>query len=358
MFPVKYLLFILACFGLTGNASAQSTWMPRTSGVTNALYSITWNGNILVAVGNGGTIINSPDGVTWNTIVSNQGNPLFSVIWTGNQFVAMGTLGFIVTSSDGNIWSARYLGTNISFTSVVWTGASINSGLSKLVAVGNNGGIMTSSDGTTWTTQSSGTSRDLNSVTWTGSQLVAVGLTGTILTSPDGVVWTSRVSPVSSTFYSVIWTGTQLVAVGGDNLTGEYAYLMSTDGITWTGNRVAGGATADNLFSVTLHGSQFVTVGYFGSIRVSSNGTTWTIKSSGVTSQLRSVTWAGSQYVTVGYNGTILTSPQDPVAIAPHLRDRNVGTVPVFYTVSGRKADSRKTSGSKTPASQLLKIIR
>lgn len=64
-----------------------------------------------------------------------------------------------------------------------------------------------------------------------------------------------------------------------------------------------------SLTGVAWSGSQFVVVGYYGTILTSPNGSTWIIQTSGTLQDLTSITWSGSQLVAVGGNSTILTSP-------------------------------------------------
>jgi len=99
-------------------------------------------------------------------------------------------------------------------------------------------------------------------------------------------------------------TTTGLFVTVGDN----GIILTSSDGISWT-KRTS--VTTNNLYGVTYGNSTFVTVGDNGTILTSSdNGTTWTNKrtSSVTTNNLYGVTYANSTFVTVGDNATILTS--------------------------------------------------
>jgi len=81
--------------------------------------------------------------------------------------------------------------------------------------------------------------------------------------------------------------------------------LTSSDGISWT-ERTSG--TTNNLYGVTYGGGLVLTVGDNGTILTSSDGSTWTSRTSGITDNLYGVTYGGGLFVTVGYNGTILTS--------------------------------------------------
>jgi hypothetical protein len=142
------------------------------------LKSVTYVSYQFVAVGDGGSVLTSPNGTTWTTENSGTINNLKSVAYGNNQYVALGDGGTIVTSTNGTTWTLRSSGTNYNLNFVGY----INS---QFVAVGDGGTILTSSDGGTWITRNSGTTRSLKSVaysSWKGL-FVAVGDSGTILTS-------------------------------------------------------------------------------------------------------------------------------------------------------------------------------
>jgi hypothetical protein len=80
----------------------------------------------------------------------------------------------------------------------------------------------------------------------------------------------------------------------------------SSDGTTWT-SRTSN--TSKDLENVTYGNSTFVTVGSSGTILTSSdNGSTWTSRTSGTSNTLEGVTYSNNTFVTVGSSGTILTS--------------------------------------------------
>ena len=149
----------------------------------------------------------------------------------------------------------------ISGTSNILVG--VTYGNSIFVMVGQSGTILTSSDGTSWDNRTSGTSNGLYGVTYGTSTFVAVGHYETILTSSDGTTWTSRTS-------------------GRTNSSG-LSYKNSS-GWTYT----------DYLEGITYGNSIFVTVGRgedgSGTILTSSDGITWTSRTSGTTNNLWFVT--------------------------------------------------------------------
>ena len=75
---------------------------------------------------------------------------------------------------------------------------------------------------------------------------------------------------------------TKFMAVGS-----EGTILISSDGTSWT-ERSSG--TGNTLYGVTYGNGLFVTVGNSGTIVTSSDGTTWTSRSSGTSQGLNGVT--------------------------------------------------------------------
>ena len=201
-------------------------------------------------MGDGGTILTSPDGVTWTARTSGTTQILRGVVYGGSQFVAVGYNGTILTSPDGVTWTPQTSGTTNLLFGVGYDG-------SQLVAVGDGGTILTSPDGVTWTAQTSGTAYRLYRVGYDGSQFVAVGYNGTILTSPDGATWTADTSGTTNLLNSIAYDGSQFVAVGGNGtiLTsgggGTIVIEKETDPAGGTGfqftNDIPGGPTPFNL---------------------------------------------------------------------------------------------------------------
>ncbi len=278
-------------------AGCGDSWTSRASGVAADLYGVAWTGTRLVAVGDNGTVLTSPDGVTWTPQASGVSARLYGVAWTGTQLVAVGESGTIVTSPDGAVWAAQGSGTSAWLYAVCWTGA-------QLVAVGDTGAVVTSPDGVAWTPRSSGFAGALAGVAGTTAQVVAAGNPSTVMTilsSPDGVTWTQHlVASSGGWFAGLASSGSQFVAVG---VVG--AAYTSPDGLAWTPR--ASGVSQD-FYAVLWTGSQFVAAGEGGAIATSPDGVIWTPRSSGTAAVLRGVAATGSQLVAVGAAGTIVTN--------------------------------------------------
>ena len=226
-------------YGLQNGFDTSNAWTaPISFGDTSTSYNwtgITYGNNKFVAIGDGGYISTSTDGITWTTPAknSNLGNYNWKGITYGNnKFVAIGDGGYISTSTDGVTWTTPVKNSNLG--SNAWTG--IAYGNNKFVALGMGGYISTSTDGVTWTDAvynpyiSSFSWRD---ITYGNNKFVALGYNGYISTSTDGVTWTS--ATYNSNLGSNKWRGiaygnNKFIALGYDGYTST-----STDGVTWTG---------------------------------------------------------------------------------------------------------------------------
>ncbi|MCC2644366.1 MAG: hypothetical protein K0R94_144 [Burkholderiales bacterium] len=187
------------------------TWTTAISGTTANLMSFTCGLNNCVAVG-----VNGSSGVvvstvslassSWN-IAANTASGLNSVSYlkspqgsAGNLFVAVGAGGSIVTSPDGVTWTTRTSGKTVELNSVTCSNGTTNG----CIAVGNSDGavgvILTSLDAKTWIQQTAGVpNTNLNSVVYYGGNCIIAGDSNTLLTSPNCITWTARTSNITAT---------------------------------------------------------------------------------------------------------------------------------------------------------------
>jgi hypothetical protein len=144
---------------------------------------------------------------------------------------------------------------------------------------------------------------------------VAVGEGGAtvISTDNDAAIWaTGRAYDANNpALHAVTLVGSTFWAAGDiDTATSEGTILSSTDGITWT-KRTS--HAPENLLGITHGNSRYVAVGENGAITTSSDGSGWTLRNSQTTENLLQVSSILDTYVAVGDNGTIVTSDNNGV---------------------------------------------
>ena len=320
--PAGLLAGAMALFALSAPVAAQSADQPHDDGpgvvwrlvrgggglkspfgtTGLALRSVAASENLLVAVGDAGTIGRSSDGYRWSEASSSATESwLNDVAWGAGRFVAVGDYA-IVHSLDGERWrSARPSDWNLE--SIAW-------GEQRFVAVGDGGTVVHSDDGIRWhRARRRATRSDLRGVAWGGNRFVAVGSDGTIVHSRDGQRWQSVPdTDTSDALLGVAWNGERFVAVGGDTI------LHSSDGDHWRPARRIAVRRSGVLHDVAWNGERFVAVGDHG-ILYSSDGDLWQAAASQVENSLTGsilnlygVTGHRGGFVAVGWGGEILRS--------------------------------------------------
>jgi len=162
------------------------TWNAAASvpGGTGNLYGVAFAASgRWVAVGAAGTMITSTDGSNWVAVTSV--TPAIATDLRGvavlngtSIFAAVGAGGEVARSIDGLAWT-----TQVITASDLQAVAASATGTPVFVAVGRAGVAFTSLDGTTWTNPATGTASDLFAVVNGNGQYVAVGQAGTTIYS-------------------------------------------------------------------------------------------------------------------------------------------------------------------------------
>ncbi len=256
------------------SSSDGTSWVQRTSSASNNLQAVAWGGGVFLAVGTGGVMVSSTDGVTWSTtgLTGITANALRSVRYLNGQFVAAGDGGTILTGtySSGWTWNTRSSGTMNALYGVAFGGG-------QYFAVGQSGTAIRSLDGITWTSRNAGTSATLFDVTFANGQFIAVGSGATVATLSSYVGgWTVKsIFPEGENLNSIISVNGTLLATanGGQNApngsTTSGTYFASTDGgATWTGQYHG---SSDQLFNMVAYGSKVIGVGANSTILSTSN---------------------------------------------------------------------------------------
>ena len=241
-----------------GAAPPASSWTARASSFgTSNITNIAFGNGVFAAVGGGGKIATSADGISWTQRTTNTTADLRGITFGNGLFVASGGGGTLLTSTNGVSWAMKKIFTTSDY---IWT---IAFGNGVFVAGTNSNRLATSTDGVTWTQRTSPIGNIAHTAIAYGSGVfVATDYVGPTATSADGVTWTARTSPL-----------------GG------------------------------NTFGLTYGNGQFVVVGAGGKIATSTNGTTWTTRASGATTQLEAVAYGNGTYFASGQSGVFLTSP-------------------------------------------------
>lgn len=131
--------------------------------------------------------------------------------------------------------------------------------------------------------------------------------TSTSTTAANGS-WTSRTSSFgSSSIFAVASNRYMFVAVGAD---GKLA--TSTDGITWT-QRTSSFSAGDGINGVAYGDGYWVAVGDNAKIAYSTDGVTWTQKNTGISGTVVEVAWGNGVWVISNATGSFYTAT-DPTA--------------------------------------------
>ena len=290
-------------------ASSETPWR---------LNAVTWNGERFVAVGDGGTILQSTDGSVWKQTNIETRSALRGVTWNGERFVAVGWGGSIVYSADGNEWKTatgnpvetkEHPETSLetSLEGVVWDG-------DLFVLVGGGGTIARSKDGDTWKLDNtdeinwpaSGDPRtkSLEGVAWNGERFVAVGRDGTILYTDDNGNWTFAPSEITKDLVDIVWNGERFVAVGQSR-----TLALSDDGIEWSVLPLDDELALGYIFGLASNGELVVVAEDQHRIYYSIDGMTWSYVDIDIGEGLDIYGLSaadGKRFVAVGGGGTIL----------------------------------------------------
>lgn len=297
-------------------------WLNPYPSVRNWLWDVTFMTNLYVTVGDFGTIMTSGNGVDWvlelvPPAVTNL--TLLGIGGTTNLLVAAGDSGHLVVSPNiiTNVVVTNQSGVvtqSFSSLGVLWhalpppttndlQGVAVLSN-SLYVVTGAKGTILTSPDGTNWTRRTSPTTSLLTSVTaWPGG-LAATGDDGVIITSPNGITWTKRTSNTTNWLYRVRYLNGSLIAVGQNG-----SILTSTNGTNWT-KRTSG--TTKWLTDVTFIADTWFVTGYSGTVLTSTNLTAWSAPGTITKKHLFGCAVAAGQLITVGVEGAILRAQVIP----------------------------------------------
>jgi hypothetical protein len=306
-------------------ADPLANWRLRQSNVTNTLNVVAYGGGQFVAVGEGGTILTSPDGSNWMSRVSGTTQTLHGVTFGLNRFIVVGhrepspfSDGIALTSPDGIDWESHTNALLRPLFDVVY-------GNGVFVAMGI--GAYTSVDGSDWEhhlTQAPGPGTGIcfGNGLFAGVVLESYGASY-LVTSTDGMNWNPHLLLEFPLAKAIAFGAGRFVAVGGDADLRRYSMIasMSTNGINWSAQNVIGGGTFLN--AVTYGGNRFFalganfTPGQPDLFATSLDGLSWNTGNFPSSPPLRAAAFGADTFVVVGNNGTILQSDVFPATPVP-----------------------------------------
>lgn len=344
------------------------TWAEMSSGTTELLTAVTWDGTRFRAVGKNGLYLHSADGTTWQH-GSLPGTPfLRAIAATSHGLVAVGHRGAIFVSANGTNWTDRSVDTPADFQTVVETGNGI-------LALGKHAASAWSADGQQWTagpqlddggtdissaiyhegqvvagcgmghdfeTGNSSNSYGkfihsrfpyafdllldpkprLNTLTRRGDgRIIAGGDNGTIWTSADGIEWDRRrltnwrLADSETAGETTVFAGTGGMLWTADGEEWEFASYTTSSGVTT-------GSYFDRYHSLAHGGGRWVAVGSSGRMLVSDDGRVWRrpVSLSGMNSNdFFRIEYGGGRFVAVGANKSVRVSTDGETWVAPVL---------------------------------------
>lgn len=124
--------------------------------------------------------------------------------------------------------------------------------------------------------------------------------TGLKWAAPAGgtTTWTQRITQSTGRFNTIAYNGSNLYVAAGQS----GVLYTSSDGITWTSR--TSGFGANDILKVVFANSIWVAVGYQGVITTSTDGITWTARTANMgTNNIYDVIYENSTWVAVGEGG-------------------------------------------------------
>ena len=296
-----------------GGEIATSTdglnWIQRGSnGSRYQQNNLMFANGLWFVVGSNTGIFTSADGVAWSRLPIPASNWLYAVGYGAGRYVATGDGGYITTSVDGINWTGN---TTAAGTTQSLRGLAYGNG--RFVVVGTNGALTTSTNGTAWATSPSGVTTNLNAVTVFGNTFIAVGDNGVILTSTTGTTWSPASSGTTQALRGICVQGGTAYIVGGGR-----TILASTDGQTWSPRTVTP-LNNSNYRGITPCNGGLLVVGDQGVALYSADGIVWNyLPALGYAESMQAVASNSISTVMVGTGGTILQSG-NPSAVSSRL---------------------------------------
>ena len=296
-----FALILLGCDGNdvtlgvipdTGQAAlpAGGDWTARLT-VPLPLNDVVWDGRVFIAVGYGGTILTSVDGIDWVARESPTDDVLVALAAVDSDIYAVGGQGVLLSTDHGETWDLKvwpdfFVGTAVAANSslIVVIGSVPDLGIPRIT--------ISEDSGATW--QTIGFSWSAGDLIYRDGLFVSPAGSGVIV-SPDGKQWSEIAvgAEGEEANEAIIHDDNQVfVARGGGRV------YSSFDTFNWT--EVSAPVVDIGYTGGAWNGTQLVLVG--GSVGISSNdgGASWDLFGVNDRYESKAVAWGNGRFVTVG----------------------------------------------------------
>lgn len=164
-----------------------SQWQTNYTG-GNVMHGVTRMNGSFVAVGDGGTILQSTDGLQWRERTLNTTGAFYSVTAGKGLILAAGAVAAI--SPDGENWSISATDMPAKVNRVVYGNGLFVAGGHAGLRFAENSAILISADGSEWRVCYSGAASDeITGIAYCSGRFMAVSRFGAIFKSEDGLIW-------------------------------------------------------------------------------------------------------------------------------------------------------------------------
>jgi len=301
----------------------SSDWTNRLGGLPHALHDVVWSGNAFIAVGEGGEILTSVDGINWVAVDPGTDADLNAIATWESYVVAVGDEIILQSINHGESWIVKDTPTAINLRAVA-----VNASQFVVVGVDDSasGFVSISEDrGDTWQAVDSWPDENhaFTDLTYADGLFVAptrclscqIGVQPGVKISTDGKVWNDiEVSDEGIVFQTIIHDGSQFILAGWT--WSNSLVFTSPDGSNWTELQTP--VQGASYHSATWNGSKLVLAGgslcgmgiCFGDPEVphgiasTDGGTTWEIFSIDDDYLSAGMAWGNGRFVSVGYSTT------------------------------------------------------
>ena len=256
--------------------SDGEVFQSAVSGKTQWLESVAASTNRVVAVGDGGTVLVSTNGVEWTAASVGKTNNLTSITYASGLFVAVGDAAFVASSVDGLSWTARNTGkSGFNWYRV----APVSTGV-MIVGDAGNYAISRTTQLLQWDAGRISTTNALTAVLAIGNERLVAG-SGELrfgVSLFGNWVWSSEANSLRAnpaplvTYQCLLWDGQQVVAGTRNGLIVTGTRSSTLAGFNWSYTEPTGIAAIWDSLVLTVPGTN-VSVAFTGAVPTFSTNT-------------------------------------------------------------------------------------